>query len=208
MADDLVVKVGGSLYDLPDLGRRLRCWLTALPTRRVLLVPGGGAAADWIREFDRLDGLGEERAHWLALRALSFTAHVLAGRLGDTEVVDDIQDRETVWKAERWPVLDMHAFARADEAADGHLPHLWAVTSDSLAARAALVAGIRTLILLKSVPPPAGADWQEAARQGVVDQAFPDILRAAGARLQVTVLNFRQWLPPASSAATPPASTP
>ena len=33
-----IVKVGGSLYDLPDLGRRLRAWLARLEAARILLV--------------------------------------------------------------------------------------------------------------------------------------------------------------------------
>ena len=41
--DDLkiVVKVGGSLFDWPELGPRLGRWLKTLPSNRVLLVPGG-----------------------------------------------------------------------------------------------------------------------------------------------------------------------
>src|SRR5262249_50947889 len=77
----VVVKVGGSLYDLPGLGARLRAWLERLPSREVLLVPGGGPAADVVRDLDRLHRLGEEAAHWLALRALSVNARFLAALL-------------------------------------------------------------------------------------------------------------------------------
>ncbi len=57
----IVVKVGGSLFDLPDLGPRLVQFLARLPTREIILVPGGGPIADLIRKFDQLHGLGEER---------------------------------------------------------------------------------------------------------------------------------------------------
>ena len=71
----VVVKVGGSLYDLPDLGSRLRAWLTEqCAGDDVVLVPGGGGTADVIRHFDRVHGLGEETSHWLALRALTLNA--------------------------------------------------------------------------------------------------------------------------------------
>ena len=67
----IVVKVGGSLFDLPDLGTRLAAWLRQFEESNVLLVPGGGAAADAIRDFDRVHQLGEETSHWLAIQALS-----------------------------------------------------------------------------------------------------------------------------------------
>lgn len=52
----VVVKVGGSLFDLPDLGPRLRAWLKTLRTADVLLVPGGGPTADVVRSLDRAHG--------------------------------------------------------------------------------------------------------------------------------------------------------
>src|SRR5438309_9294508 len=98
MATDTIVKVGGSLYDLPDLGGRLRAWLDLQATRRIILFPGGGAAGDWIRQVDALARLGEEQSHWLALRTLTLTAHVLAARLAASTVLEDLADRETAWR--------------------------------------------------------------------------------------------------------------
>ena len=89
------------------------------------------------------------------------------------------------------PILDLHAFALADDAQPDHVPHTWAATSDSLAARVALVAGCRDLLLLKSCDLPIPGDWVQAARQGVVDATFPEILGQAGAKLRVTAVNLR-----------------
>src|SRR5262249_34902973 len=77
-AGPVVVKVGGSLYDWPDLAGRLQDWLGQPSERRVLLVPGGGVTADVVRDLDQRHALGEERAHWLALHALALNAHFLA----------------------------------------------------------------------------------------------------------------------------------
>src|SRR5260370_42590502 len=49
----LVAKVGGSLFDLEDLGPRLRGWLARQPEGEKLLVPGGGPAAAGVRARDR-----------------------------------------------------------------------------------------------------------------------------------------------------------
>jgi aspartokinase-like uncharacterized kinase len=179
-----------------------------LPTRRVMIVAGGGAASDLVRKADALDDLGEERCHWLALRALKFTAHVLADRLRGGCVIEAIEDRTQAWRRGETPVLDLHAFALADEARPDHLPHVWAVTSDSLAVRVAMVAKVPELILLKSCDAPQANDWIEAARRGVVDLEFSSILAAAGSGLRVTILNFRQWQVPVSSAVVPPGNAP
>ncbi len=182
-----VVKVGGSLFDLPELGPRLRSWLAELAAPAVLLVPGGGPTADVIRDLDRLHGLGEEKSHWLALHALALNARVLADLLPGSHVVASIGEHRG-----RLAVLDPLAFCRADERDNpaGALPHSWTVTSDSVAARAAVATQARELLLLKSITIPPEMPWDEAARSGYVDGSFAGVLRAAGS-LQVRAINFR-----------------
>lgn len=187
-----VVKVGGSLFGWPEFGPRLRRWLSTLNEREVVLLPGGGRAADVIRDLDLVHELGEEKAHWLALRSLSLNAHVLAALLPSGEVVDDLGASARSWAAGRVLILDAHAFAAADEGQLGCLPHLWDVTSDSIAARVAVVAGARCLILLKSVTIPEGVAWDEAGRRGWVDPAFAGVLCQAPG-LQVCAINLREW---------------
>jgi aspartokinase-like uncharacterized kinase len=188
----IIVKVGGSLFGLRDLRERLQQWLKTLPTREVILVPGGGPTADVIRNLDRSHSLGEEKAHWLALRALALNAHFLADLLSSAEVINDLSTCSQCWLAKRVPILDAHAFALADEKRPRHLPHTWAVTSDSLAARVAVVAGAPLLILLKSVSIPEGTDWAEAGRRGWVDPMFGEVLQQV-ASLRVQAVNLCEW---------------
>ncbi len=182
--DRLVAKVGGSLYDLPDLGDRLRRWLGSLDTTSVLLVPGGGALADAIRQLDAVHRLGEEAGHWLALHTLAVAARFLLRLLPEAILVGHPDE----WPGDRLAVLDPYAFALADEGKPGALPFSWSVTSDSIAARAARVAGVRRLVLLKSVDIPPGTDWREAAARGWVDAYFAE---AVGEELAVTAVNLR-----------------
>src|SRR5438445_13002990 len=81
----VIVKVGGSLYELSDLGPRLAAWLETLD-EPILLVPGGGAAVDVVRDLDRCHGLGEAISHDLALRSLTMNAWFLAALLSRTAV--------------------------------------------------------------------------------------------------------------------------
>jgi aspartokinase-like uncharacterized kinase len=168
-----IVKVGGSLFDLPDLGPRLRDWLDRNAPRETILVPGGGRFADIVRELDRTHGLDDEAAHRLALRAMSINADVLTSLLSDSCVIDGPDLAELVWEQNRRPILDALPFCESDE--PDALPHTWDVTSDSIAARLAIVAGATELVLLKSAPPPAG-DVAEWAACGFVDAWLPRVL--------------------------------
>jgi aspartokinase-like uncharacterized kinase len=179
----IVVKVGGSLYDLPDLGIRLRAFLDSLSDNDRLVVPGGGAAAEVVRALDTKHGLGEEVSHWLALRACALNAHFLRALLPGATVV------AAPCPGVGLAILDPLAFAVADEGQTGCLPHTWDTTSDAVAARAAATAG-GELVLLKSVTIPAGMSWREAARAGLVDPVLPDIIE--GANLRVRAINLRE----------------
>ncbi len=174
-----IVKVGGSLYDLPDLGPRLRAWLG---TTRTLLVPGGGPTTDAIRTLDRVHGLGEEASHWLALHALSVNAHFLARLLPGARVVSRLP---TPTDGANAFVLDPLAYFREDDQRPGALPHRWQVTGDSLAVRVAVCAEARALVLLKSVSPGPDGKWD-----GIVDEFFAAALLQAP-DLHVRIINLR-----------------
>jgi aspartokinase-like uncharacterized kinase len=186
----LVAKVGGSLFDLADLGPRLRGWLTQQPEREKLLLPGGGAGADVIRALDRLHRLGDEVSHWLALRALSLNAHFLVELVPGAAVISGPDEAAGVFRANRTAVLDALTFCRQDEALGPKLPHSWQATSDSIAVRAALVFGARRLVLLKSIDVPPGTNWEEASRRGLVDAVFAATVRGAP-HLTVAAVNLR-----------------
>ena len=361
----IVVKVGGSLFDAPALGPALRAYLDTLAPAEVLLVPGGGPVADAVRALDRTHALGEEAAHWLALRSLGVTAALLerlaeeplppapSPKKGGGEkpeprvryvvrgqpVTEDKVRRAKELRRESTPterllwellranrsgyhfrrqqviegyvadfychaaalvveadgtshneqgeydarrttafamrgihvirfpneqiarepdtvrthiattcaarlaqeplpptpspkkgggvsgaagaapceaasasepaltpppflgegvggrgscVLDPFAFALEDEARPGALPHTWAVTTDSIAARAAVVFRAERLVLLKSVDVPPGVSWEVAAANGWVDAHFPHV--AATLACPVEVVNFRARL--------------
>jgi aspartokinase-like uncharacterized kinase len=179
----VVVKVGGSLFDLPDLGPRLCAWLTALGAADVLLVPGGGPTADVVRALDRGHGLGEETSHWLALRALTLNAYFLQALFPGAAVVGQPHERPIPSAVPA--ILDAFRFAQADEGRPGQLPHCWAVTSDAVAARVAVTAGARQLVLLKSVTIPEGLTWAEAGQRGFVDEWFARVLEQAPAELTI-----------------------
>jgi 5-(aminomethyl)-3-furanmethanol phosphate kinase len=183
-----VVKVGGSLFDWPELRGRLSAWLDQLDRRKVLLVPGGGATADAIRALDQTHRLGEEASHWLAIQALSINARLLQALLPSAYFMDI----GCVSGSQKLYLLDAMSFFQADDENLDHLPHTWEVTSDSLAVRAATLMAASELILLKSASWD-GNDWEAASKAGIVDGYFAAALQQAPADLRVKIVNLRTF---------------
>lgn len=189
----VVVKVGGSLLDLPELPARLDELLAhpALNPSRPLLIAGGGAFVDVLRRLDAIHLFGDSTAHALALHALDVNARVLAriGRASRFRVVESLETAARRWAEGDVPVLAPRLeLARADRAAPSRLPETWDVTSDTIAARLAARAGSDTLILLKSVGPPPGTTRADASALGLVD---PHFAAAAGPLRHVLCANLR-----------------
>lgn len=177
----VVAKVGGSLFDLPDLRHRLEGFAASLVGTHVLFVPGGGAGADVIRQFDRVHHLGEEASHWLALRILTVNAHFLSQLLAIPVVSSVVSPLPPL------SVLDAHAFCVTDDGQSGSLPHRWDVTSDSVAARVAFVCSA-ALVLLKSTDLEMGMSWMKATEHNLVDRSFATQV----ASVRVSWVNLRK----------------
>ncbi len=191
MNDCTVVKVGGSLFDLPDLRDRLSRFFATLDAGQIWIFPGGGATTDAIRAFDRVHHLGEEASHWLAIQALSVNASFLCELL-DGLVSSSASFANASGSDGRLLVLDPLPLIQADEANADHLPHTWNVTSDSLALRAAALVGARKLILLKSASW-EGCDWQEAMQAQIVDGYFAQAMAHAPPALSARIVNLREY---------------
>jgi 5-(aminomethyl)-3-furanmethanol phosphate kinase len=188
-SDIHVVKLGGSLLDLPDLVERFDAWRAAELGPRGLLVVGGGAAADVVRDFDKAFRLGEVTSHWLAIRAMQFNAHCVAAVLRDVVIAGDQDACDTAWRGGKLAIVDPLDWLSREAAAEGvHVPHRWTFTSDSVAAHVATRIGAAKLTLLKSALPPSDCGLACAAGLGIVDEDFP---AAAAALPGVELVNLR-----------------
>jgi len=85
-----VIKVGGGLSAVPGaLDRVCREVAASARDHRILVVPGGGAFADTVREFDRALGLSSDATHWMAILAMDQYAHVLAERIPGATLIEE-----------------------------------------------------------------------------------------------------------------------
>ncbi len=189
-----VIKVGGSLFDLPDLGARLTRLLSTLTGTRSILIPGGGPTADLVREWQPRFGLDEDVAHHLAISALDFNATLLARLITRGRVVQTVSEAVEAWQQGSIPILAPSQFLAIAEQRqpDEAPPHLWDVTSDSLAAWIAWQWPATELLLLKSTPLVPGTPVTQLSAAGLVDPFFPAL---AGRIRQVHWCNLRAEFP-------------
>lgn len=183
-----VVKVGGSLLDLPDLAIRLSRWQSLQTPGQSILIAGGGRLADAVRGYDEIHQLGSEQAHQLAVQAMSVTARLLAGLIGERRVILDWQ--EAMCETSNFRILDVANFLATIEPsiAGACIAHSWDATSDSIAARVALAVGAEELVLFKSRLAPEASTMQAASAAGLVDECFP---RVAASWKTVRIVNLR-----------------
>ena len=115
--------------------------------------------------------LSTAAAHWIGVDLMTITAHMLHDWMPDVPLIED--DRLLCQRLgeQACTVFGPAPWMRHSEP---YLPGLklpvsWEVTSDSIAARLAIVLQADELVLLKSGLPGAGANIQQLADQGYVD---------------------------------------
>jgi len=170
----IVVKLGGSLAEAGTL----RGWLVAL-TRgmgRAVVVPGGGAFAEAVREQQRHLRFSDRAAHRMALLAMDQLAWAVAGlrpgfAVGATE-------------GDLLAALDRGSFAiwapYALIAGRTDIEESWRLTSDSLALWLATRVGASRYYLIKSIlRQKTRLSAEQLSRDGIIDEAFLSMLKAA-----------------------------
>lgn len=170
-----VVKLGGSIVR----GGTLMGWLDVIMSARrpIVVVPGGGALADEVRQCQRDLGFGDATAHRMALLAMDQLAWAIAGMRPGYEVGTSFEELRTGLKRGHVVVWAPSAFlaGRTDVEAT------WRLTSDSLALWLAEKLGAASCCVVKSAPlahGPLSADTLR--RDGIVDEAFPEMLGESG----------------------------
>ncbi|GAC1449696.1 MAG: hypothetical protein NVSMB9_33670 [Isosphaeraceae bacterium] len=189
MAGTIVIKVGGSLLTWPQLPARLTDLLSRTRHHSTVLIVGGSRAVDFVRELDSIHGIGQKRAHDLALNALDLTASALTALVPGLRRVDDPDEIAEARSSGAIPVLAPRRFMeKIDHPSPAPLPATWAVTSDSIAARLAVYLRADELWLLKSTGLGASLTRERAARDGLVDPIFPE---ASATLPRVLLINLK-----------------
>jgi aspartokinase-like uncharacterized kinase len=200
-----VVKVGGGLTrEAGDGALRTLCRAIgdAGDRHQLLVVPGGAAFAEAVREHDRRFALQAATAHRMAILAMDQFGWLLSELIPGAVPCADLAAARATTGRGGTPVLLPAALLAEDP-----LPASWAVTSDSIAAWVAGVCQAGRLVLVKPVAgiyrdwPADGepfarlslrelAELHAAGRAAGVDAYLPEALRAAG--VEAWVIDGRQ----------------
>ncbi len=165
----IVVKLGGSLLGSAELP----LWLSTIASNsdgHVVIVPGGGAYADTVRQVQKVAKFDDAIAHQLAVLAMDQFGLTLAAI--EPELVTARHELEIAERS--WQHRGMVWLPSTMVLAEEDIPKRWDVTSDSLAAWLATRLKAKYLVLVKAretVPP---LTPQQMAEQGLVDAAFPE----------------------------------
>jgi 5-(aminomethyl)-3-furanmethanol phosphate kinase len=173
----VVVKLGGSVVRSSQLAP----WLDAIAgaDAPIVVVPGGGALADEVRNCQRQLGFGDPAAHRMALLAMDQLAWAVAGMRPGLEVGTTEAALQAI--LDRGHVAVWAPYALIGERTD--MEETWRLTSDSLALWLADKLAAERCCLIKSIAAEPGTKGAEAlAHDGVVDEAFPAMLAETGVR--------------------------
>ncbi|MCC6508996.1 MAG: hypothetical protein IT423_07805 [Pirellulaceae bacterium] len=187
-----VLKLGGSLLEMPDFAGHLQGWLSResspqVPSVNCLLV-GGGLPVDAIRELARQNEYDQISLHWLCVDAMDISYRLVSlklpgwNRVGTPESLQWFLSNARSKASDASAIIHTRAFYRADNEAElpVRLPLSWDTTSDSLAALLAVLVSADELVLFKSCHVPAKETFVPSelvalADQGIVDRELPNL---------------------------------
>jgi 5-(aminomethyl)-3-furanmethanol phosphate kinase len=163
----LVLKIGGSLL---ATGRAHDVLAMVVQSKRhVVIVPGGGAFADAVREAQAEQGFNDAVAHRLAILAMHHMAAEFQDMQPGLTAAETIGEMQSAWQLRQTPVWLPWEMA-------GHeatIPQDWSMTSDGLAAWLAGKLEAAEVALVKSCVVPPDASLADLAAADVTDPQFP-----------------------------------
>jgi len=147
--NDAVFKIGGKI--LEDY-KNLECTISQLKKlyedntlQKIIIIPGGGSYANFIRSIDKKLVLGDDIAHWMAILSMDYNGRDLNRLFPDFECIDDFKNIQNA-KRIFCIFLPYNYLRKKDE-----LPHSWDVTSDSIAIYIANKLKLNECYLIKDI---------------------------------------------------------
>ncbi|MCA9259102.1 MAG: hypothetical protein KDA61_07875, partial [Planctomycetales bacterium] len=174
-----VVKVGGSLLDLPGFALKLQRFLQSRRHAHAVVVVGGGELVEQVRKWHFERPIDAVAGHWMCVDLMTITSRLVRARLPELALVED--DRHLLSRIGE-PGVTLFGVASWLRHAEPYLQGTrlgegWHVTSDAIAGRLAVVLRAHRLTLLKSAdaPLPGSRDLQALAELEYIDRSLPQL---------------------------------
>lgn len=144
-----IFKIGGKILDNSKHLINTIAQLTQLyednTIKKVILIPGGGTLASFVRNIYLEFKIDDELAHWIAIFSMNFNGLELQRKLPHLEIVEDfeyLKNRKRIFS-----IFLPYKYLRLIDP----LPHSWDITSDSISLYCAYKLGLNDCFLIKDV---------------------------------------------------------
>jgi len=126
----IIVKIGGKILenaeDLNSTISQLTQLFAEERIQKIILIPGGGLLANFIRQVYSDLKLTEELAHWMGIISMNYNGIELGKKFSELDVIEDINRLKKIDKC--FCIFLPYRFLKEID----RLPHSWDVTSDSI----------------------------------------------------------------------------
>jgi aspartokinase-like uncharacterized kinase len=146
----IIAKIGGKILENQNnLEHTLNQFKTLLYEKKVIdkliLIPGGGSYANFIRAIDKKLEIGDDLCHWMAIFAMNSNGEAISQEYKDIKSVKEFNELKKS-KDSILTFLPFDFLFQTDE-----LPHSWSVTSDSITLYLAKKLSLSECFLIKDV---------------------------------------------------------
>ncbi|HUW90412.1 MAG TPA: hypothetical protein VMV43_07790, partial [Candidatus Nanopelagicaceae bacterium] len=144
-----VFKIGGKILENTSNIKSTFSQLTQLYEEKILhkiiILPGGGSFANFVRKLDEDLQIGDDLAHWIAIYSMNYNGIILNRKYPDLEAIEELKTFQDA--KQMFCIFLPYSFLREDDT----LPHNWDVTSDSIALYIANKLKLSRCFLIKNV---------------------------------------------------------
>ena len=113
--------------------------------QKIILIPGGGSYANFIRKIGGDLMLGDDLAHWIAIYSMNYNGIELNRKYPKLECIGELEKFQDAKK--KFCIFLPYTYLREDDT----LPHSWDVTSDSITIYIANKLNLNECYLIKDV---------------------------------------------------------
>ncbi len=150
----IIIKIGGKILenkdDLNSTIDQIKLLIKENIIQNIIIIPGGGSRANFVRYLDTEFNLGDDLSHWMAIYAMDLNGILIKE---DYPFIKLINDFNILKNEINLPINDpilifqpYHYLKYKDQ-----LPHSWDVTSDSITLYLAKKLGLNEVYLIKNV---------------------------------------------------------
>ncbi len=145
----IIVKIGGKILEnfenLKNTINQFRALISQNKIQRIVIIPGEGSYANFIRKIDAELNIGDDLAHWMAVMAMDQNGIALSQQYHEIMCFKEFE----AFKKSNNPIsvfLPYQFLHHTDQ-----LPHTWDVTSDSITLYIANQLRLEYCYLIKNV---------------------------------------------------------